>query len=57
MELESKALRLAIADAIVQKLWFKGLINDTERDRMKEKNKLKILSLDSLNFEFSCGGD
>ena len=44
MELESKALRLAIADAIVQKLWFKGLINDTERDRMKEINKLKILS-------------
>ena len=44
MDLESKALRLAIADAIVEKLWLKGLINEEERDRMREKNKLKILS-------------
>lgn len=44
MDLESKALRLAIADAIVEKLWLKGLINEEERDRMREKTKLKILS-------------
>lgn len=44
MELESKALRLAIADAMVEKLWLKGVISEEEKKRIQEKNKLIILS-------------
>lgn len=44
MELESKALCLAIADAIVEKLWLKGVISEEEKKRIQEKNKLIILS-------------
>lgn len=44
MEMESKALKLALADAIVEKLWLKGVISEEEKKRMHESNKLKILS-------------
>ena len=44
MKMESKALKLALADAIVEKLWLKGVISEEEKKRMQERNKLKILS-------------
>jgi hypothetical protein len=41
--MESNKLKLALANAIVEKLWLKGLIDDEQKERLKEKNSLKIL--------------
>lgn len=36
-------LAIALADAIVERLWMKGLLTDEERDRLYERNSLGIL--------------
>jgi len=41
---ESKAIKLAVANAIVQDLWVKGLITIEERDKIMEKNTNYFLS-------------
>jgi hypothetical protein len=40
---QSKEVRLAYANAIVDKLWMKGLLTDEER------NKIKILNEKTIN--------
>lgn len=40
---QSKEVRLAYANAIVDKLWMKGLLTD------EEKNKIKILNEKTIN--------
>ena len=40
---QSKEIRIAYANAIVDKLWMKGLITDEER------NKIKILNEKTIN--------
>jgi len=41
---ESKAIQLAVANAIVQGLWVKCLISKKERDKIIEKNTNYFLS-------------
>lgn len=41
---ESKELKIAFANAIVEKLWLKGLLTDEQKERIIQKNSLLILS-------------
>lgn len=40
----SKEIRLALSFALIDRLWEKGLITDDERKKIKEREKVKILS-------------
>ncbi|MCX4363134.1 MAG: hypothetical protein OSJ74_07120 [Clostridia bacterium] len=42
-EMESRAIRIAYADALVNKLWVQGLITDIEKKRISEIILFKIL--------------
>lgn len=42
--MESKAIKVAYANAIVEKLWLKGIINDEEKAKISEMILSKILS-------------
>lgn len=40
----SKEIRLALSFALIDGLWEKGLITDDEKKKIKEREKVKILS-------------
>lgn len=40
----SKELKLAFANAIVEKLWLKGLLTETQKNNIIAKNSLKIFA-------------
>ncbi len=40
----SKEIRLALSFALIDRLWEKGLITDDEKKKIKEREKVKILS-------------
>lgn len=40
---KTNLIRLAIANAIVEKLWVMGLLKDEERTRILEKNQISFL--------------
>ena len=40
----NKEFKIANANAIVEKLWLKGLLTDEQKDRIMAKNSLLILS-------------
>lgn len=40
----NKEFKIAYANAIVEKLWLKGLLTDEQKDRIMAKNSLLILS-------------
>ena len=40
----SKEIRLALSFALIDRLWEKGLITDDEKKKIKEIEKVKILS-------------
>lgn len=40
----SKEFKLAFANAIVEKLWLKGLLTETQKNNIVAKNSLVILS-------------
>ena len=40
----SKDFKLALANAIVEKLWLKGLLTETQKNNIIIKNSLTILS-------------
>ncbi len=42
--MENKALRVAYAKAIVEKMWLKGIINDEEKAKICDLILSKILS-------------
>lgn len=42
--MESKAIKVAYANAIVEKMWLKGIINDKEKERICGIILSKILS-------------
>ncbi len=42
--MENKALRVAYAQAIVEKMWLKGIINDDEKAKICDLILSKILS-------------
>ncbi len=42
--MENKALRVAYAQAIVEKMWLKGIINDEEKAKICDLILSKILS-------------
>ena len=42
--MENKALLIAYANAIVEKMWLKGIINDEEKARISDLILSKILS-------------
>lgn len=42
--MESKAVKVAYANAIVEKLWLKGIINDEEKAKISAIILSKILS-------------
>lgn len=44
MKLASKEIRLALSFALIDRLWEKGLITDDEKKKIKEREKVKILS-------------
>lgn len=44
MKVASKEIRLALSFALIDRLWEKGLITDDEKKRIKEREKIKILS-------------
>lgn len=39
-----KEIRLALSFALIDRLWEKGLITDDEKKKIKEREKVKILS-------------
>ena len=41
--MESRQIKIAIANAIVERLWIKGLLTDTEKDKIISKNELSFL--------------
>ena len=41
----NKAFILAYANAIVERLWLKGLISEDEKNRLYEKNTLNIIQI------------
>lgn len=42
--MENKAMRVAYAQAIVEKMWLKGIINDDEKAKICDLILSKILS-------------
>ena len=42
--MENKALRVAYAQAIVEKMWLKGIINDEEKAKICDLILSKIIS-------------
>lgn len=44
MKVASKEIRLALSFALIDRLWEKGLITDDEKKKIKEIEKVKILS-------------
>ena len=40
--MENKKIKLAVANAIVEQLWVKGLITEDEKVRIQARNKEKI---------------
>ncbi len=44
MKMENKALRVAYATAIVEKMWLKGIISDDEKAKICDLILSKILS-------------
>lgn len=42
--MENRALQIAYANAIVEKMWLKGIINDEEKTRINDLILSKILS-------------
>ena len=42
MKMENKKIKLAVANAIVEQLWVKGLITEDEKVRIQARNKEKI---------------
>ena len=42
--MENKALRVAYAQAIVEKMWLKGIVNDEEKAKICDLILSKILS-------------
>lgn len=40
----SKEIRLALSFALIDRLWEKGIITDDEKKKIKEREKVKILS-------------
>lgn len=40
----SKEIRLVLSFALIDRLWEKGLITDDEKKKIKEREKVKILS-------------
>lgn len=42
--MESKAIRIAYANAIVEKMWLNGIITEQEKDKINEIILSKILS-------------
>lgn len=42
--MSSKEIRLALSFALIDRLWEKGLITDDEKKKIKEREKVKILS-------------
>lgn len=42
--MESKALKIAIANAIVERLWLQGVLSVEEKKSIQERNKVLILS-------------
>jgi hypothetical protein len=41
--MESRKLKIAIANAIIERLWIKGLLTDTEKDKIISKNESSFL--------------
>ena len=46
--MESKAIKIAYANAIVEKMWLKGIINDVEKEKICGIILSKILSKNLL---------
>lgn len=42
MMMESNEMAIAFADAIIERLWVQGLINEKERELLKEKNSAEL---------------
>lgn len=38
----SRQIRIAIANAIVERLWIKGLLTDSEKEKIFDRNKLSF---------------
>ena len=44
MENTSKKIKYAVAQALTQILWVKGLLSDNEKKKVEDKNKSTFLS-------------
>lgn len=40
--MESRQIKIALANAIIERLWIKGLITDSEREKIKNRNNLSF---------------
>lgn len=43
--MESKAIKIAYANAIVEKMWLKGIINDVEKEKITKPHRAEITSI------------